>query len=126
MTRDEIKSRVPVLQAWLDQQAIQFRWHGRGNISSWTDFTEGHHGDHPDIFNPDKEWRKKPAEVRPMEWWIDFCPEKSDTIWHYEPDPRSVRGRLVHVREVLSDPPANAAPPPQTEYPDPERLDRNP
>jgi hypothetical protein len=102
VTKDEIKSRIPILQAWLDQEAIQFM----GRLAS-EEFWRDYKGDYgmPDIFSETMQWRVKPSEPpKPMEWWIDFCPEKSDTIWHYEPDPGSVRGRLVHVREVLSDP----------------------
>jgi hypothetical protein len=126
MTRAEIKSRVPILQAWLEQVPIQslYMFNTR---SEWEDYVIEKP---PDIFNPSLEWRVKPPQPpNPREWFLVINPQgKVAQVHEYTLLPLLIEhdDKVVHVREVLSDPPANASPLPQTGDQDPRYPERNP
>jgi hypothetical protein len=109
MTRDEILIRVPVLNAWLEQKPISFRWkNNQTEHWSWTTFTIAH-GNHPDIFNEYLEWMIIPEPPRkPREWWIGWCDHAPNVapICRDKPIPLECsQCHCVHVREVLSSEP---------------------
>ena len=116
MTRDEIKSRIPILQAWLDGAAIEFRHMDNGSIiSSWRNYDVEDMNAQPDIFANHLQWRVKPTETKPREWWL-VLGKPYDLVFDSERFARAEvpsAEKLIHVREVLTQhPPATASSPP--------------
>jgi hypothetical protein len=90
MTKDQISERVPVLQAWLAQAAIQ----SMAASGRWVVYQSE---TPPDIFNESIQWRLKP---KPREWWITVFPKEDHDV-AFRTAPVKMNDSVVHVFEDL-------------------------
>jgi hypothetical protein len=89
MTRETAKKLLPIIQAFSEEQAIQYR---ESPKAEWVDCKM------PDsvlIFYDDFEYRIKP---KPREWWIGLAPLSSADVAY-----RTETGNTIKVQEVVDE-----------------------
>jgi hypothetical protein len=100
MTREELKHRGKIAQAWMDGKRVQvqYRWSGKiADITSdWNDYSDFPNGSLKDFASEELEWRMKPME--PRDWWI--C-KACHTVWRSQTGMKCCNNEFHHVREVI-------------------------
>jgi len=101
MNRERAKALLPIIQAFAEGKAIQFRWEGLNGYNSWNDLPED---ERMTVTFPaeDYEYRIKP---KPMEIWmrIDAVEQLDWTNVYYDKEHAKKEcgdTPLVHFREV--------------------------
>ncbi len=98
MTKEQAKQLLPVIQAWADGKAIQYRpTHGMaGNVADkWFEPMEGYN---PCFDSRTAEWRVKPE---PRRWWVGWCNVHGNIrrVYDYKPDKQCDECQIVPVVE---------------------------
>jgi hypothetical protein len=97
MTREELKHRIQIAQAWMDGKRVQCK--AAGSSAGWLDVPMVNSVSHEYaprfFFDTDVEWRLKPE---PRDWWI--C-KACHTVWRSQTGMKCCNGEFHHVREVL-------------------------
>jgi hypothetical protein len=99
MDRERVKELLPIIQAFAEGKAIQWRW---SPYVHWLPVDRLH--DISDVKG--LEYRIKPEPPKPREWWINEYASRMDAYDSREwADLYAGSGRIrcVHVREVLGD-----------------------
>lgn len=95
MTREEAKEFAPILQAFADGKAIQFKLRSIAS-STWKDVKT----DMINVDHPSYEHRIKPE---PRDFWLvvreNSSPNYSYDVWSEKPTSNGYT--VIHVREVL-------------------------
>jgi len=102
MNRERAKELLPIIQAFAEGKAIQFRLEGLNGDHSWNDLLED---ERMTVTFPaeDYEYRIKPE---PMEIWVNVYPDKSHSTHFNRDDAISEASEcyckpdIKHFREV--------------------------
>ena len=95
LTRDRAKELLPVIQAFAEGKAIQVRGSHPNLETPWVDCSDP-------LWPDGAQYRIKP---QPREFWIEKRPSGAIAVFH-SPIADSANYEVIHVREVLDEPPA--------------------
>lgn len=94
--RERLKQHLPVMQAWCDGKAIQFR---APESIEWIEYKGEYE---PSWQRHTYQWRIKPE---PREWWLCWCPKVPQhcplSVSEQKPVGLCNACQLVKVREVI-------------------------
>lgn len=92
MSPEQAKELLPIIQAFSEGRAVQYRWPMNG---PWTDADKL-------VLDGNAQWRIKP---QPAEWWLCYPCSKVLLLGHVKGENCVVCGLpLRHVREVQGKP----------------------